>query len=290
MDLSAIRFSDALDYPARRVRTRDHHVTATTRSCAIDVDGLRVLVTAGGSGIGRVIAERFAAAGARVHITDIAAAAIDEVVAGAPGIAGTVADAAQPQHADRVLGQVSSQLGGLDVLVNNVGIAGPTGAIDDLTDADVEQTLAVNLTSHFYFLNRFVPLLKASTSNPSILAISSVAGRLGYGFRTPYAATKWAIVGLVKSLAVELGSTGVRANAILPGIVSGSRMDGVIAARAAATGVGFDEMRQAYLEKISLRRMVDADDVANLALFLASGLARNITGQAVSVDGNVEYL
>ena len=264
-------------------------MTATTGP-AIEVGGLRVLVTAGGSGIGRVIAERFAAAGAHVHITDIAEATIEDVVAGAPGITGTVADAAEPRHADRVLGDVSARLSGLDVLINNVGIAGPTGTIEDLADADVERTLDVNLASHFYVLNRFVPLLRASPSNPSILSISSVAGRLGYGFRTPYAATKWAIVGLVKSLAVELGPAGVRANAILPGIVSGSRMDGVIAARAEATGVGFEEMRNAYLEKISLRRMVEADDVANLALFLASGLARNITGQAISVDGNVEYL
>ena len=264
--------------------------TATTRACAIDVSGLRVLVTAGGSGIGRAIAERFAGEGARVHITDIDGAAVAEVVGGGLGIAGTVADAASPDDAGRVLGEVSAGLGGLDVLVNNVGIAGPTGAIDDLADAEVERTIGVNLTSHFHALTRFVPLLRASTRDPSVLAISSVAGRLGYGFRTPYAATKWAIVGLVKSLAIELGPAGVRANAILPGVVSGPRMDRVIAARAEATGTGVDAVRQAYLDRISLRRMVEAEDVANLALFLASGLARNITGQAISVDGNVEHL
>ncbi len=113
---------------------------------------------------------------------------------------------------------------------------------------------------------------------------------LGYGQRTPYAATKWAIVGLIKSLAVELGPLGIRANAILPGVVHGERMNRVIADRAAAMGVGFDNMRDDYLRKISLRRMVDASDVANLSLFLASNLARNISGQAISVDGNVEYL
>jgi NAD(P)-dependent dehydrogenase (short-subunit alcohol dehydrogenase family) len=135
-----------------------------------------------------------------------------------------------------------------------------------------------------------VPLLKASKFNPSIIAMSSVAGRLGYGYRTPYAATKWAIVGLVKSLAVELGPLGIRANAILPGVVQGERMNRVIADRAAATGVSIDDMRDDYLRKISLRRMVDASDVANLSLFLASNLARNISGQVISVDGNVEYL
>jgi NAD(P)-dependent dehydrogenase (short-subunit alcohol dehydrogenase family) len=262
----------------------------TTPAGAIDVRGLRVLVSAGGTGIGRSVAEHFAAAGARVHVTDIVEAAVADATAACPGIAGTVADASRPEDADRVFAAVNAGLGGLDVLVNNVGIAGPTGGVDSFADADVERTIAVNLTSHFYFLNRFVPLLKDSPRHPSILAIGSVAGRLGYGFRTPYAATKWAIVGLVKSLAIELGPEGVRANAILPGVVSGPRMDRVIAARAEATGVSTDVMRAAYLEKISLRRMVEAEDVANLALFLASGLARNITGQAVSVDGNVEHL
>lgn len=265
-------------------------MTALARPCAIDVRGLNVLVTAGGSGIGRAIAERFAGAGANVHITDIAEAAVGEVVAAVPGIAATVGDASHPQDADRVLAEVADRFGGLDVLVNNVGIAGPTGRIDSYDDGEVERTIDVNLTSHFYYLNRFVPLLRASSRNPSILAISSVAGRLGYGFRTPYAATKWAIVGLVKSLAIELGPEGIRANAILPGVVSGPRIDRVIAARADATGVGFEEMRRAFLDKVSLRRMVEAEDVANLALFLASNLARNVTGQAVSVDGNVEYL
>lgn len=120
--------------------------------------------------------------------------------------------------------------------------------------------------------------------------MASVAGRLGYAFRTPYAATKRAIVGLVKSLAVELGPIDIRVNAILPGVVEGERMDRVIAARAESLGIGFDEMRAQYLQRISLRRMVTVDDIAAMALFLASPAARNITGQAISVDGNVEYL
>jgi NAD(P)-dependent dehydrogenase (short-subunit alcohol dehydrogenase family) len=265
-------------------------VTTGERSRAIDVRDLRVLVTAGAAGIGRVLAEAFAAAGARVHVTDVHEAALRDVISAGAGLTGTAGDAAQPQHADRVVAEIGAQLGGLDVLINNVGIAGPTGGIDSFADADIDRAIDVNLKSHFYFLNRCVPLLRQSKRNPSVLAMSSVAGRLGYGFRTPYAATKWAIVGLVKSLAVELGPEGIRANAILPGAVRGPRMDNVIAERARAMGVSVEEMRDAYLEKISLRRMVDAEDVANLALFLASNLARNITGQAISVDGNVEYL
>ena len=120
--------------------------------------------------------------------------------------------------------------------------------------------------------------------------MGSVAGRMGYAFRTPYASTKWAIVGLMKSLAIELGPHGVRVNAILPGTVEGDRMTAVISARAAATGVSVETMREHYINKISLRRMVTAEDVAAMALFMCSPAARNLTGQAISVDGNVEYL
>ncbi|WP_374385095.1 SDR family oxidoreductase [Dongia sp.] len=262
----------------------------STKAHAIDVRDLRVLVTAGAGGIGRVIAEAFAAAGACVHVTDVSEKALADVMAAGSGITGTVGDAASTENADAVARDVATQLGGLDMLINNVGIAGPTGGVEALSDADIDRTLDVNLKSHFHYLKRCVPLLKKSSRNPSVLAMSSVAGRLGYGYRTPYAATKWGIVGLVKSLAVELGPDGIRANAILPGVVNGPRMDGVIADRAQALGISFEEMRQSYLNKISLRRMVDAEDVAHLALFLASDLARNITGQAISVDGNVEYL
>jgi NAD(P)-dependent dehydrogenase (short-subunit alcohol dehydrogenase family) len=265
-------------------------LTCTLTRPEIDVRDLRVLVTAGGSGIGRAIAESFVASGAKVHVTDVAESTLATTIDAVPGLTGTVGDAANADDVDRAFADVSAGLGGLDVLVNNAGIAGPTGLVDTLNVSDVDRTIDVNLQSHFHFLHRFVPLLKASTRNPSIIAMSSVAGRLGYAYRTPYAATKWAIVGLIKSLAVELGPLGIRANAILPGVVRGERMDRVIADRAAARGVSFDDMRGEYLRKISLRRMVDAGDVANLCLFLACNLARNISGQAISVDGNVEYL
>ena len=256
----------------------------------LDVRGLKILVTAGAAGIGRTIAEAFSAGGANVHITDIAETALSETIDGTPGLSATHADASKPQDADRVASDIERHLGGLDVLINNVGIAGPTGGVDTYSDADIEHTIDVNLKSQFYLLSRCVPLLKASARTPSIVAMSSVAGRLGYPYRTPYAATKWAIVGLVKSLAAELGPAGIRVNASLPGVVNGPRMDGVIADRAGVLGISFEDMREDYLGRISLRRMVEAEDVANLALFLSSDLARNITGQAISVDGNVEYL
>lgn len=255
----------------------------------MDVCGLRVLVTAGASGIGRAIAGAFAEAGSLVHITDIDEAAIQRALSEDTRLSASVGDASNAADVDRAITDVGGKWDGLDVLISNVGIAGPTGPVAAYADEDVDRTIDVNLKSHFYFAKRCVPLLKASPT-PSILALSSVAGRLGYPYRAPYAATKWAIVGMVKSLAPELGPDGIRVNAILPGVVSGPRMEDVIAERAIILGIGIEQMRQAYLERISLRRMVDAEDVANLALFLSSPLARNISGQAISVDGNVEYL
>jgi NAD(P)-dependent dehydrogenase (short-subunit alcohol dehydrogenase family) len=252
--------------------------------------GLRVLVTAGGGGIGAVLARAFSEAGAHVHVCDVDRAALDRLSEQAPGITSSMADAASERDVDLVFDDVRGTLGGLDVLVNNAGIAGPTGGIDKIEPALWERTVAVNLDSQFLFARRAVPLLKASDANPCVIAMSSVAGRLGYALRTPYAATKWAVVGLMKSLAIELGPEGVRVNAILPGTVEGERMSAVIAARAAAAGVSTQAMREEYLRKTSLRRMVTAEDVAAMALFLCSPAARNVTGQAISVDANVEYL
>lgn len=252
--------------------------------------GLRVLVTAGAAGIGATIARAFHEAGARVHVCDIDRTAIDQFTGNTPGVTASMADASVSHEVDLVFDDVRATLGGLDVLVNNAGIAGPTGAIESIECADWERTMAVNLNSQFYFARRAIPMLKQSTENPCLIAMSSVAGRLAYPFRTPYASTKWAIVGLVKSLANELGPQGVRVNAILPGVVQGDRMDSVIKARALATGESVDAVRDGYLRKISLRRMVSANDVAAMAIFLSSPAARNVTGQAISVDGNVEYL
>jgi NAD(P)-dependent dehydrogenase (short-subunit alcohol dehydrogenase family) len=251
---------------------------------------LRVLISAGAAGIGAGMARAFHESGARVHVCDIDRAAVARITAELPGVAGSVADVADREQVDQVFDEAARAWGGLDVLINNAGIAGPTGGIDEVEPDDWERTVDINLVGQYYFARRAVPLLKVSTMNPCLIAMASVAGRLGYAFRTPYAATKWGTVGLVKSLAIELGPSGIRVNAILPGIVEGERMNSVIAARARTVGVELEAMRQEYLRKISLRRMVTVDDVAAMALFLCSPAARNITGQAISVDGNVEYL
>jgi NAD(P)-dependent dehydrogenase (short-subunit alcohol dehydrogenase family) len=252
--------------------------------------GLRVFVSAGAAGIGLAIAEAFIEAQAEVYICDVNQAAIDAATSRFPKLRAGIADVSKQAQVDQIIDDARRKLGGLDVLVNNAGIAGPTGAVEELDPAQWESTVATNLNSQFYFLRKAVPVLKETSDCASIIAMSSVAGRLGYPFRTPYASTKWAIVGLVKSLAAELGPSNVRVNAILPGVVEGERMDRVISARADALGIPFDAMREEYLKKISLRRMVTVDDIAAMALFLASPAGSNVTGQAISVDGNVEHL
>jgi NAD(P)-dependent dehydrogenase (short-subunit alcohol dehydrogenase family) len=252
--------------------------------------GLKVLVTGGAAGIGAAIAQGFLETGARVYVCDVDAQALADFRQRHPGVQGAVADVGREDAVAQAVADAAKMLDGLDVLVNNAGIAGPTGGVESLSVPDWERTVATNLNSQYYFLHHAVPLLKQSTHSPHVIAMSSVAGRLGYPFRTPYAATKWAIIGLMKSLAAELGPEGVRVNAILPGVVAGPRMDRVIAARAQALGLDDAAMRAQYLDKISLRRMVSAEDIAAMALFLSTPAAANITGQAISVDGNVEYL
>jgi NAD(P)-dependent dehydrogenase (short-subunit alcohol dehydrogenase family) len=249
--------------------------------------GLRVLISGAAAGIGAAIAQAFLEVGAHVYICDVDPVAVDKIASQHPRLHAGIADVGDREQVERIIDDARSKLGGLDILVNNAGIAGPTGAVEDIDAEQWERTIS---TSQYYFLRKAVPVLKETSANPCIIAMASVAGRLGYPFRTPYAATKWAIVGLVKSLAIELGPSNVRVNAILPGVVEGERMDRVISARAEALGIGFDQMKGEYLEKISLRRMVTVHDVAAMALFLASPAGRNISGQAISVDGNVEYL
>lgn len=252
--------------------------------------GLKVLVTAGASGIGAAIARAFCDAGAQVHICDIDRDALERIEQEAPNISTSKADASSEKDVKLVFDDVMCTLGGLDVLVNNAGIAGPTGPIQDINCSDWQRTIEVNLNSQYLFAHYAVPLLMQSKSDPCMIAMSSVGGRVGYPYRTPYAASKWGIVGMTKSLAIELGSFGIRVNAILPGAVEGERIDRVITSRALATGVSIDEMHREHIKKISLGRFISPNDIAAMTLFLASPGARNVSGQAISVDGNTEYL
>lgn len=252
-------------------------------------EGMRVLVTAGAAGIGKAFAETFANAGARVFICDVDRAALEAFRKAWPEIGAGITDVADPQQVDGLFDAAAVFLGGLDVLINNAGIAGPTAPVESIEIADWERTIAIDLNGMFYCTRLAVPLLKAAGGG-SIINLSSVAGRLGYPLRTPYAAAKWAVVGFTKSLAMELGPSNIRVNAIQPGIVEGDRIERMIAAKAKALGVSEDDYREQLLSRVSLRRTVSAADIANMALFLATDAGRNISGQALSVCGNVETL
>ncbi len=249
----------------------------------------RVLVTAGGRGIGRAIAERLLAEGARVHICDVDEAALAELAAAHPEIGTTVADVASEAQVDRLFQEVAAHLGGLDVLVNNAGVAGPAGPLESLDLDAWRKTLAVNLDGTFLCCRGAIPMLKAAEGG-SIVNMSSTAGLFGYPRRSPYASAKWGLIGLTKTLAMELGPFDIRVNAICPGSVSGPRIERVIDKTAASRGVSSGEVRDSYLRQSSMRTFVDAEDIAATVLFLCSEAGARISGQALAVDGHTEGL
>jgi NAD(P)-dependent dehydrogenase (short-subunit alcohol dehydrogenase family) len=251
--------------------------------------GQRVLVTAGAAGIGLAIAERLERDGAQVLVCDVSQDALGAFAERHPKAHAVAADVADETAVETLIGQVRERLGGLDALINNAGIAGPTGAVEAIDPADWRRCIEVCLTGQFLCAHYAVPLIKAAGGG-SIVNMSSAAGRHGYAFRTPYSAAKFGVIGLTQSLAKELGPSNIRVNAILPGIVEGPRMEGVIRDRADQLGVAYAQMEAEYLARISLRRMVSADDVAAMVAFLLSRDGYNISGQSLGVDGNVETL
>jgi NAD(P)-dependent dehydrogenase (short-subunit alcohol dehydrogenase family) len=250
-------------------------------------DPLRVLVSAGASGIGVAIAGRFRADGARVSVCDRDDAAVSRMLGADPDLHGVVADVADGDALAGWVEGVVERWGGVDVLVNNAGIAGPTARVEDIDPADWRECLAVNLDSQFLLARLVVPSMKAQRDGV-IVNISSTAGLYGYGMRTPYAASKWAVIGFTKSLAIELGPFGVRANAIAPGSVEGDRMSRVIEAEASARGLPAEAVEREYTQGQSIPRFVRPSEIADVCAFLASPAASMINGQVIAVDGNTE--
>lgn len=242
------------------------------------LEGVRALVTGGGAGIGKAIVACLRREGARVMVVDLDAATDPDVVA----------DTSTTEGVDEVFAAVRRVLGGLDLLVNNVGVAGPTAAVDDMDPDEFDRCVQINLGSAFRCTRLAVPLLRERKG--SIVNIASTAGIFGYPLRSPYAAAKWGVVGLTKSWAMELGPEGIRVNAICPGSVGGPRMDGVIEREALARGVEPAYIRQAYEQQVSMQSFIDASDIGETIAFLASPAARFISGQVLSVDGHTETL
>ncbi len=245
---------------------------------------MRAIVTAAGGGIGNRVASALSARGDRVVISDIDSGSIsDDHFLALP------ADVSDEASVEKMMSQALNRLGGVDLLVNCAGVAGPTGGIESLSLTDWRDCLAVNLDGTFLCCRAVAPAMKAQ-GDGLIVNFSSTAGMFGYPNRSPYATAKWGVIGLTKSLAMELGPHGVRVNAICPGPVEGSRMDSVIAGEAAASDRTPEEIREIYERSSSLRRFVSADDIAAMILFLASPAGRNISGQALAVDGHTEFL
>ena len=180
------------------------------------------------------------------------------------------------------------RLGGLDVLVNNAGIAGPTAAVESVTPAEWDRTLAVNLSGQFYCARLAVPALKQAGGG-SIINISSTSGRTGLPLRVAYAVSKHAVMGLTETLARELGPDGIRVNAILPGWINNDRNRRVVQMKAAELGIAPEAYVREGLQFVSMRTMIEMSEVAQMALFLSSAAARHVSGQAIGVCGNVEY-
>lgn len=250
--------------------------------------GTRVLITAAGSGIGAATARSLAALGARVWVCDVDASALAEVTM-TDGVDGVVADVGDTASVDAFVVAGVEALGGVDVLVNNAGVAGPAGTAHLLDADEVTRTLDLNVSSMFRTLRHAVPVMIGQRSG-LIVNIASTAGQYGFPYRSPYAASKWAVVGLTKTLAMELGEHGIRVNAICPGSVAGPRMDLVVDLEAAASGRPPAEIREGFERQVSMRTFVTADDVAATVAYLASPLARLVSGQVIAVDGHTETM
>ena len=247
----------------------------------------RVLITAGASGIGREIAIAFAKGGANVFICDIDAKALENVAQELPGLVTKVCDVSNRQAVEEMVAYGAKELGGYDVLVNNAGIAGPTAPVEEINPDDWEKLMQVDLNGTFNVTRLVIPYLKKSSAGV-IINMSSLAGRFGYENRSPYATAKWGIIGFTKSLSIELGKYGIRANAILPGPVAGPRIERVLQGRADANHTTLEQEKENALSIQSIKSFVDPKDIAALAVFLASDSAKMISGQMLPIDGDAQ--
>jgi NAD(P)-dependent dehydrogenase (short-subunit alcohol dehydrogenase family) len=245
------------------------------------------VITGAGQGLGRELALRFASEGATVVLAARSAdklATVAAEVAAAGGRALVVpTDVAREDQVAALRDRVASEAGPVDVLVNNSGVAGPTAPLWELSREDWDATFAVNVTGVFLMCRAFLPAMVERGSG-SVVVIGSMTGKRALHGRTPYAASKTALIGLVRTLAWELGGSGVRVNLISPGAIAGSRLDGVIAARAAAMDRPEDEVRAELASVSPLARFVAAREIASAAVFLASEASSAITGEDLNVS------
>lgn len=245
------------------------------------------MITAGAAGIGLKIAEAFAREGAWISICDVNSAAIAEVALQHPDWVCMTADVADAASLATWFNAAEIKTRGIDVLINNAGIAGPIGPVEDLAYDSWRQCLAVGLDAQFLAAQHVIPIMKQQRSG-AIINMSSTSGQHGVGLRAPYVAAKWGVIGFTKSLAIELGGFNIRVNAVCPGTVAGERIERVVAAEAKNRGLTADAVRAEYVGGQSIKRLVDPHEIADLCVYLASDKARMISGQAIAVDGHSE--
>lgn len=248
----------------------------------------RVLVTGAGDSVGRAIAERFLQKGARVHICDVRGDAVAATLAANPGMSGSVTDVGVRVEVDALFAEVRANVGDLTILVNVVGMAGPRAAIEDIDEDEWDKTIGVNLSGMFYTMKRAVPMLKANGGG-SIVNFSTCSTRTGIPFRAPYIASKAGVEGLTKNSARELGPSGIRVNAILPGIINNDRFRFIVQRNVDATGRSFDDIENDYLKYVSLRCKVELSEFADMVEFITSDAGKKITGEIIAVSGNMEW-
>ena len=254
-----------------------------------DLAGKRVLVSAGGSGIGRAIVEGFVAQGAQVVTCDINPDFVHNLKTAMPNVMAKVVDVGDETAVQDFCRAAIDHLGGLDCLINNAGSAGPTLPVEEIEAVDWNACLNICLNSQFYFSKACIPSLRES-GDASITNLSSAAGKHGFAYRTPYAAAKWGVIGLTKSLAIELGADKIRVNAILPGLVAGDRQRNVLSSKAQRLGKSYDEIEREAFSYTSIKDYVTAQDIADQIMYLASPSGRRISGQALAVDGDTKML
>lgn len=252
----------------------------------LGLTGRKILVTGGAAGIGRAIVDGFLSEGAAVAVCDIDEEALKTLP---EGVFYRCVDVASADDLGAFVDTAIDQFGGLDCLVNNAGTAGPTAPIDEIDVVDWNRTLAICLTSQFICVSHALAALRQST-NASIVNLSSVAGRVGFPRRTPYAAAKWGVVGLTKSLSIELGPDRIRVNAILPGLVAGDRQRRVLESRAQSQGRPFADIEAEAFSLTSIPEYVTPQQIADQVLFIASERGRTISGQAISICGDSRAL
>ena len=249
----------------------------------------KVVITAGASGIGLETAREFVSTGHIVAICDIDETALKSAKQALPSLITYHCDVSKPKETNFFIKSAAKQLQGIDTLVNNAGVGGPTKKIEDVTPEEWKNCIDICLGGQFNCISATVKYLKES-SNPSIINLSSAAGKMGFALRTPYSAAKWGVIGLSKSLAIELGEYGIRVNAVLPGIVSGKRQESILKSKASARNISFEQVESEALSYSSIKQYVSPRDIAKQIVFLASHNGKMISGQAISVCGDLKML